>query len=71
MSTNDDKPHDYGRGGSMYEVTLLPKGINARTATEKDFVTVRIWAANAIHASIAARNKHDAACAFDAVKVQS
>ena len=58
------------RGGALFEVTLLPKGIDARTATERDFVTVRIWAANAINASIAARNKHDAACAFDAVKVQ-
>ena len=66
MSTESIPP---GRGGALFEVTLLPKGIGARTATETDFVTVRIWAANAINASIAARNKHDAACAFDAVKV--
>ena len=64
-----DKTIPPARGGSMYEVTLLPKGINARTATNDDFILVRVRAANAIHASIVARNEHDAACAFDAVKV--
>ena len=59
------------RGGALFEVTLLPKGIDARTATNDDFVIVRVRAANAIHASILARNEHDAACAFDAVKVES
>ncbi|MBA2547320.1 MAG: hypothetical protein H0V16_02535 [Burkholderiaceae bacterium] len=66
-----DKTIPPGRGGSLYEVCLLPKGINARTATNDDFVIVRVRAANAIHASIVARNEHDAACAFDPVKVQS
>jgi|GEM_PF-5624970 len=35
-----------GRGGSMYEVTLLRAGINPRTATNDDFTTVCIRAAN-------------------------
>ena len=59
------------RGGSVFEVTLLRKGVNARTATQADYMTVRVLAANAIHASLKARNEHDAAIAFDARKVQA
>ena len=58
-----------GRGGSMYEVTLLRKGADPRTATAADFTIVRIVAANSINAQIRARNQFDAALAFDAKKV--
>lgn len=57
------------RGGSVFEVTLLRKGVDPRKAGEADFTVVRIRAANAINASIKARNAHDAALAFDARKV--
>ncbi len=60
-----------GRGGSIYEVTLLRKGVDPRTATDADFQIVRIVAANSINAQIRARNQFDAALAFDARKVES
>ncbi len=64
-----DKTIPPGRGGQLYEVTLLRKGANPRTATEADFTIVRIVAANSINAQIRARNQFDAALAFDAKKV--
>jgi hypothetical protein len=57
------------RGGSIFEVTLLHKGVNPRTATPADYTIVRVRAANAINASLKARNEHDAAIAFDARKI--
>lgn len=57
------------RGGSLFEVTLLPKGIDPRKATTADFVTIQIIAPNAIAATIFARNENDAAIGFDARKV--
>lgn len=49
-----DKTIPPGRGGSMYEVTLLRKGADPRTATAADFTIVRIVAANSINAQIRA-----------------
>jgi hypothetical protein len=55
------------RGGSIYEVICLRKGINPRTATEADFFAVRVRANTALAARLTVRNsRDDVAHAFDA-----
>jgi len=66
-----DKIVPPGRGGAIYEVVILKKGVEARAATDADFQTVRVRAPNAISAQLTARNEHDAALAFGARKVES
>lgn len=58
------------RGGSLFEVDCLRKGIEPRTATDADFFVVRIHAPNRLSARLAVRNERDdVAHAFDARKV--
>lgn len=59
------------RGGSIYEVTCLRKDVDACTATEADFFTVRVRAPNSLSARLIARNERDdCASAFEARRVQ-
>lgn len=59
-----------GRGGSLFEVDCLRKGVEPRRATDADFFTVRVRAPNALSARLAVRNeREDVAHAFDARKV--
>jgi len=55
------------RGAALYEVTCLRAGANARTATELDFLNVRVQAPNALTARLIVRNEcADCANAFEA-----
>ena len=66
-----DKTIPPGRGGAIYEVTCLRAGVDARTATEADFFTVRVRAPNALTARLIARNeRHDYAEAIDAKVIE-
>lgn len=58
------------RGGSLFEVDCLRKGVEPRKATDADFFVVRIHAPNGLSARLSARNERDdVEHAFDARKV--
>ena len=59
------------RGGALFEVTCLRTGVDARTATDLDFFTVRVRAPNSLSARLMVRNtREDCADAFDARLIQ-